>query len=114
MSRTAARQADWHGTPLTIEVHAAAVCPSAAAYTHAMSRQTVRLLATVPIAAATVVTLFLVPEPNARLRPKLRRQLRPGSQIVSHRHGIGDWSPDRMVTLSVRGTRNRIFLWRVT
>jgi len=65
------------------------------------------------IQPATVVTLFLSPEVNARLRPKLTSQLRPGSRIVSHRYGIGDWVPERTVTLSVHGTRNHIFLWRV-
>jgi SAM-dependent methyltransferase len=65
------------------------------------------------IRPATVVTLFLSPDLNARLRPKLTSQLRPGSRIVSHRYGIGDWVPERTVTLSVRETRNHIFLWRV-
>lgn len=65
------------------------------------------------IQSATVVTLFLSPELNARLRPKLTSQLRPGSRIVSHRYGIGDWVPERTVTLNVRETRNHIFLWRV-
>jgi hypothetical protein len=43
----------------------------------------------------------------------LTRQLRPASRIGSHRYGIGDWVPERTVTLSVRETRNHIFLWRV-
>jgi SAM-dependent methyltransferase len=64
------------------------------------------------IQPATVVTLFLSPELNARLRPKLTSQLKPGSRIVSHRYGIGDWVPEKTVTLSVRETRNHIFLWR--
>jgi len=62
---------------------------------------------------ATVVTLFLSPELNARLRPKLVSQLRPGTRIVSHRYGIGDWMPERSVTVSVNETRNHVFLWRV-
>jgi len=65
------------------------------------------------IQPATVVTLFLSPELNARLRPRLTSQLKPGSRIVSHRYGIGDWVPELTETLSVRGTRNHIFLWRV-
>jgi SAM-dependent methyltransferase len=63
------------------------------------------------IQSATVVTLFLSPEVNARLRPK--SQLKRGTRIVSHRFGIGDWVPERTETLSVRGIRNHIFLWRV-
>jgi SAM-dependent methyltransferase len=65
------------------------------------------------IQPATVVTLFLSPEVNAQLRPKLTSQLKPGTRIVSHRYGIGDWVPERTDTLSVRGIRNHIFLWRV-
>jgi SAM-dependent methyltransferase len=65
------------------------------------------------IQSATVVTLFLAPAVNARLQPKLMTQLKPGSRIVSHRFGIGEWVPERTVTLDVRGTRNHIFLWRL-
>lgn len=60
---------------------------------------------------ATVVTLFLSPELNTRLRPKLVAELPPGGRIVSHRYGIGDWVPDRSVTVAVRETRSQIFLW---
>ena len=62
---------------------------------------------------ATVVMLFLSPELNARLRPKLVSQLRPGTRIVSHRYGIGDWVPERTITVTVLETRNNVFLWRV-
>ena len=65
------------------------------------------------IQPATVVTLFLSPELNERLRPRLTGQLKAGSRIVSHRFGIGDWVPEQTVTLSVQGIRNHIFLWRV-
>jgi cyclopropane fatty-acyl-phospholipid synthase-like methyltransferase len=47
------------------------------------------------LSEATVVTIFLFPEINARLMPKLRAELRPGSRIVSHRFGLGDWPPER-------------------
>ncbi|MGH7349641.1 MAG: SAM-dependent methyltransferase [Candidatus Rokuibacteriota bacterium] len=62
---------------------------------------------------ATVVTLFLSPDLNARLRPKLTSQLKPGTRIVSHRYGIGDWVPEKTRTVSVSETRNHVFLWRV-
>jgi SAM-dependent methyltransferase len=62
---------------------------------------------------ATVVTLFLSPELNARLRPELGSQLRPGTRIVSHRYGIADWVPERTITVTVLETRNHVFLWRV-
>src|SRR5882672_724768 len=45
------------------------------------------------LSGATVVTLFLSPEFNDRLRPKLRRELKPGARIVSHYHGMADWKP---------------------
>jgi SAM-dependent methyltransferase len=65
------------------------------------------------IQSATVVTLFLSPELNARLRPKLTSQLKPGTRIVSHRYGIGDWMPEKTRTVTVSETRNHVFLWRV-
>lgn len=42
---------------------------------------------------AGVVTIFLFPQLNERLAPKLRAELRPGARIVSHRFGLGDWMP---------------------
>ena len=45
---------------------------------------------------ATVVTLYLIPSVNLRLRPKLLTELRPGTRIVSHAFDLGDWEPDRM------------------
>jgi SAM-dependent methyltransferase len=65
------------------------------------------------IPSATVVTLFLSPELNARLRPKLTSQLKAGSRIVSHRYGICDWVPEMTRTVTVSETRNHVFLWRV-
>ena len=58
---------------------------------------------------ATVVTLFLFPQLNERLEPKLRAELRPGTRIVSHRFGIGDWKPDRVVEKD----GHQILLWTV-
>ena len=46
---------------------------------------------------ADVVTIFLFPELNERLAPKLRGELRPGARVVSHRFGLGDWPPARRV-----------------
>ena len=59
---------------------------------------------------ATVVTLFLSPNINARLQPKLRRELKPGARIVSHRFPMPpDWKPDR--DIAVKGTH--VFLWTI-
>lgn len=43
---------------------------------------------------ATLVTLYLLPSINVRLRPKLLTELRPGSRIVANYFGMGDWEPD--------------------
>jgi SAM-dependent methyltransferase len=58
---------------------------------------------------ATVVVLFLHPEPNLTLRPKLRSDLRPGSRVVSYMWDMGDWTPDDVRRVDKR----RIFLWRI-
>jgi len=41
------------------------------------------------------VTLYLLPEINLRLRPKLWSDLKPGTRVVSHAFDMGDWKPDR-------------------
>ncbi len=51
---------------------------------------------TVDVSPATVVTLYMLPEFNAKLRPILDRQLRPGSRVVSHDFPIEGWTPDRV------------------
>lgn len=58
---------------------------------------------------ATVVTLFLHPGPNLKLRPILRAQLRPGARVVSYIWDMGDWAPDEIRRINSR----RIFLWRI-
>ncbi len=62
------------------------------------------------ISEATVVTLYLLPELNLRLRPQLFEQLRPGTRIVSHDFDMGDWEPDRVVATNEGST---IYLWVV-
>jgi len=64
--------------------------------------------------AASVVTLFLWPHINLRLRPQLRK-LKPGTRIVSHVHDLGDWLPDRTVKVRASGeSRDRaVHLWIV-
>jgi len=48
------------------------------------------------VSPATVVTLYMLPEFNAKLRPMLERQLKPGSRVVSHDYPIEGWMPDRV------------------
>jgi precorrin-6B methylase 2 len=45
------------------------------------------------LSAATVVTLYLFPEANLQLRPKLQRELAPGTRLVSNAFHMGDWQP---------------------
>jgi SAM-dependent methyltransferase len=62
---------------------------------------------------ATVVTLFLWPEVNLRLRPKLLAELAPGARVVSHMHDMGDWTPDAQETVHATGGPREVYLWRV-
>ena len=62
------------------------------------------------ISEATVVTLYLLQSLNERLRPKLTRELKPGTRIVSHVFNMGpEWPPQK--TVMVDGSR--IFLWTI-
>lgn len=58
---------------------------------------------------ATVVTLFLSPEVNLKLRPKLMRELKPGTRIVSYYHDMGRWRPERTVSAG----KANIYLWMI-
>jgi cyclopropane fatty-acyl-phospholipid synthase-like methyltransferase len=57
---------------------------------------------TVDISPASVVTLYMLPEFNAKLRPILEKQLKPGTRVVSHDYPIEGWTPDRVEV--VKGT----------
>ena len=67
---------------------------------------------------ATVVTMYLLPDVNLQLRPRLLA-LAPGTRIVSHDWDLGDWTPDRTVTVDVpdkqlgRDKFSRVHLWIV-
>ena len=52
------------------------------------------------IAAATVVTLYLLPGLVEQVKPRLLAQLKPGTRIVAHDFGFKDWAPDREVQIS--------------
>ncbi|MDQ3687405.1 MAG: class I SAM-dependent methyltransferase [Acidobacteriota bacterium] len=58
---------------------------------------------------ATVVTLYLLDSLNEKLRPKLLRELKPGTRIVSHAFRMGDWKPEQ--TLEVDG--RTVYFWTV-
>ncbi|HXT68629.1 MAG TPA: methyltransferase domain-containing protein [Vicinamibacterales bacterium] len=62
------------------------------------------------IREATVVTLYLLQSINERLRPKLIRDLKPGTRVVSHVFNMGpEWPAERTVEIGP----NRVFLWRI-
>jgi protein-L-isoaspartate O-methyltransferase len=58
---------------------------------------------------ATVVTLYLLPDINLKLRPKLLQELKPGTRIVSHAFDMGDWKPEKIVQVNGR----TIYFWTV-
>lgn len=60
---------------------------------------------------ATVVTLYLLPEVNLRLRPKLLSELRPGTRVVSHSFDMGDWKPEKTLTVTPGG--QRLYFWTI-
>jgi SAM-dependent methyltransferase len=70
------------------------------------------------LSAASVITMYLLPDVNLALRPRLLA-LAPGTRLVSHDWDMGDWPPDRSLTLEVpdkaigREKRSRVHLWVV-
>ena len=60
------------------------------------------------LSEATVVMLYLLPEVNRRLKPKLFAELAPGARVISHDFDMGtDWPPDRSVNLG----SDRLYMW---
>jgi SAM-dependent methyltransferase len=69
---------------------------------------------TVDFSPASVLTMYLYPAANLRLRPAILRQLKPGSRVVSHEFGMGSWKPDRTEQLMDSADHLRtIYLWRI-
>jgi ribosomal protein L11 methylase PrmA len=58
---------------------------------------------------ATVVTLYLLPDLNVKLRPRLLSELKPGTRIVSHQFDMGDWRPDKKLESNGRV----VYFWTV-
>lgn len=65
----------------------------------------------VELRGVSVVMLFLSPEFNLRLRPKLERELAPGARVVSHWHDMGDWQPARVLRMKSDGRERAVYLW---
>ena len=64
---------------------------------------------TVDLSAASVVTMYLLPDVNLKLRPNVLSQMKPGSRVVSHAFDMGDWKPDKTERVNGR----TIYLWTV-
>jgi SAM-dependent methyltransferase len=76
-------------------------------------------LFTIDFAHADVVTIYLLPDVNQRLRPKLYASLAPGARIVSHDSGLGEWQADSTVVIDAPDKpvgwekKSRLYLWTV-
>jgi SAM-dependent methyltransferase len=64
---------------------------------------------TVDLSPATVVTMYLLPDVNLKLKPNILKQLKPGSRVVSHAFDMGDWKPDKTERVNGR----TIYLWTI-
>jgi hypothetical protein len=62
---------------------------------------------------ATVVTLYLLPDVNLRLRPKLLSELKPGTRVVSHNYDMGDWKPVKTITVKLPEGDHTVYFWVV-
>src|SRR5262245_10752479 len=65
---------------------------------------------TVDVSPASVVTMYLLPDVNLKLRPTLLKQLKPGSRVVSHDFDMGDWKPEKTIQVGDSAT---LYLWRI-
>ena len=61
------------------------------------------------LSGASVVTVYLLSSLNLKLRPKMMRELKPGTRVVSHAFDMGDWKPERELNVKGRG----VFLWTI-
>ena len=64
---------------------------------------------TVDLSGASVVTMYLLPDVNLKLKPHILSQMKPGSRVVSHAFDMGDWKPDKTERVDGR----TIYLWTV-
>ena len=62
-----------------------------------------------PLREASIVTMYLLPQINMRLRPRLMTELRPGTRILSHNFTLGDWTPDATREIDA----SHVYLWIV-
>lgn len=58
---------------------------------------------------ANVLTLYLLPDVNLKLKPKILKEMKPGSRVVSHAFDMGDWKPDKQISVDGR----TVYFWTV-
>jgi len=69
---------------------------------------------TIDFSPASVVTMYLYPAANLRLRPVLMRELKPGARVISHDFAMGSWKPDRVERVKdTAGLSRTIYRWRI-
>jgi SAM-dependent methyltransferase len=61
------------------------------------------------ISEASVVTLYLLTRLNEKLKPKLMKDLKPGTRVVSHAFDMGDWKPEQTAQVAA----STVYLWRI-
>jgi ribosomal protein L11 methylase PrmA len=64
---------------------------------------------TVDLSPASVLTMYLLPSVNLKLKPKILSEIKPGSRVVSHAFDMGDWKPDKTIQIDGR----TVYLWTV-
>jgi SAM-dependent methyltransferase len=108
---TAAKQLGVRGTGIDINPERIAEARENAQKNGVTSRVTFRNedLFETDIKEASVVTLYLLTSLNLKLRPKLWRDLKPGTRIVSHTFDMGDWTPEKEMEIGA----HTIYLWTV-
>ncbi len=67
---------------------------------------------TTDVSTATVVTTYLLTASNLKLRPILTRALKPGTRVVAHNFGFGDWTPEKVDSFTDSANHRRtLYLW---
>ncbi|TAK50834.1 MAG: class I SAM-dependent methyltransferase [Betaproteobacteria bacterium] len=85
----------------------------------ALARFEVQDLFETDLRGVSVVTLYLLPEVNRKVMPRLLQDLKPGARVVSHDYDMGEWRPDETIELPIAEKligplgRSTVYLWLV-
>jgi len=64
-----------------------------------------------PLSEASVLTMFLLPNVNEMLKPKLERELKPGTRIVSHEFEMREWIPKEVIKVEDGNMNHTVYLY---